>query len=304
MATGPELAERLLHLRQHQEEGRRSPHKPLLVLMALGKLAESGSSRMDWSEVEERLAGLLEEFGPPRRGGPKPEYPFTRLRSDMVWELSRDVPMDQISPLRSADISGQFVKELEEYFHQNTGEIFLKARVLIEQQYPTSVATEVLSAVGLDPDLVFAYGATPAPVVEERRRSAVWRNEVLQAWDRCCAFCGFDGQVGGGPVGLEAAHIRWFNFGGPDDLENGLALCSLHHKLLDRGVLGFDDPETVVVSKAYSARSEAGKRVYDLHSKRIRPRPGTALPAEEHVLWHSREVFKGIALDTDRFALT
>lgn len=264
--------------------------------MALGKLAESGSSRMEWSEVEQRLASLLEEFGPPRRGGPKPEYPFTRLRSDMVRELSRDVPMDQVSPLRSADVSGQFVNELEEYFHQNTGEIFSKARILVEQQYPTSVATEVLTAVGLDPDGVFAYGAGSDPAVERRRRSAVWRSEILQAWDRSCAFCGFDGQIGGGPVGLEAAHIRWFNFGGPDSLDNGLALCSLHHKLLDRGVIGFSDPETVVVSNRYSAQSEAGKRIYELHLKTIRPRPGTQLPAEEHVMWHVAEVFKGAAI--------
>jgi putative restriction endonuclease len=45
-------------------------------------------------------------------------------------------------------------------------------------------------------------------------------------------------------VGIEAAHIRWFNFGGPDELTNGLALCFRYHKHLDRGVLGFADEET------------------------------------------------------------
>ena len=79
-------------------------------------------------------------------------------------------------------------------------------------------------------------------------------------------------------------------------MDNGLALCSLHHKLLDRGVLGFADPETIVVSQTYSARSDEGRRLYELHNKLIRPRPGTVLPATEHVEWHGEEVFKGLAL--------
>lgn len=296
MNQGAELAERLLHLRQHQQDGKRSPHKPLLVLLALGKLAESGSSRLEWTEVERRLADLLEEFGPPRKGGPKPEYPFTRLRSDMVWELSRDVPMDNASPLRREPIDGRFVRSLEDFFTGNPGEIYASARILVEQQFPTTVAGDVLTAVGLDPDLVFASGARPIPGKEQRRRSSAWRQEILQAWDRACAFCGFDGQTGGASVGIEAAHVRWFNFGGPDDLDNGLALCSLHHKLLDRGVLGFANPQTIVVSQTYSARSEEGKRLYDLHQRRITPRPGTVLPSPEHVAWHECEVFKGVAL--------
>ena len=39
-------------------------------------------------------------------------------------------------------------------------------------------------------------------------------------------------------VGLEAAHIRWWAADGPDEVDNAVALCSLHHKLLDRGAIG------------------------------------------------------------------
>lgn len=301
METGADLAERLLQLRQHQEKGKRSPHKPLLVLLALGTLAETGSSRLDWSEVEPRLSNLLEEFGPPRTGGPKPEYPFTRLRSDMVWHLSREVPMDKVSPLRTEPISGAFVQPLEDYFKEHGNELLATARLLAEQQFPTSVATDVLSAVGLDPDAVFASDRNHFPNIEQRRRSSAWRQAILQAWDKSCAFCGFDGQAGRGSVGIEAAHVRWFNFGGPDTLDNGLALCSLHHKLLDRGVLGFADPETVVVSQAYSARSDEGRRLYELHGRKIHARPGTELPSQQHIDWHVEEVFKGSPLTLGTF---
>jgi len=47
---------------------------------------------------------------------------------------------------------------------------------------------------------------------------------------------------------LEAAHIKWHQAGGPDTIDNGLALCSLHHKLLDLGALGISNEFTVIVS--------------------------------------------------------
>ncbi len=125
------------------------------------------------------------------------------------------------------------------------------ARTLVEAHFPGTVAPDVLIAVGLDPELVDADTGLRTTVQPDRRRSSAWPAAVLEAWDRQCAFCGFDGMAGGVPVGLEAAHIRRFKLDGPDDLDNGLALCSLHHKLFDRGMLGLDDDVAVVVSKRF-----------------------------------------------------
>ncbi len=291
-----EVIERLTRLRQHQQDGKRSPHKPLLVLLALGQFAQTGSSRLEWNDVEERLGRLLAEFGPPRRGTPHPEFPFTRLRSDLVWQLSRDVPNDSLSSLREEPVAGQFVDDIEASLEQDPGLVAQVARDLVEEQFPLTIAPDVLSAVGLDPGLVFRASGMAPVKPEVRKRSGQWRHQILEAWDRSCAFCGFDGQSASAPVGIEAAHVRWFNFGGPDGLDNGLALCSLHHKLFDRGVLGLDSGETVLVSRSYSARTDEGKRIYDLHGKHLSPRPGTRCPAEHHVRWHSSEVFKSDAL--------
>jgi len=73
------------------------------------------------------------------------------------------------------------------------------------------MAADVLCAVGLDPDSVFA--TTPTLItIPTRKRDANWRRQIVAAWDRSCAFCEFDGALGGAPVGIEAAHIRRFNF--------------------------------------------------------------------------------------------
>ena len=288
--------ERLSALRQYQHKGKRVPHKPLLVLMALGRLAETGSSDLPWSDAEEVLADLIAEFGPATRTGRRQSaaYPFTRLRTDGVWKLSRDVPMDDVGPLDAAPITGRLESSLERALSR-PGQIEEAARLLVDAQFPRTVAPDVLIAVGLDPDRVFASGSARAPDAE-RRRSSSWPLAILEAWDRQCAFCGYDGQLGSSSVGLEAAHIRWFNLGGPDDLNNGMALCSLHHKLFDRGALGLDQEYRILVSTVYSARTEAAKRVYDLHCRPLRPRHGTALPAVEHGMWHGREVFRGQSL--------
>jgi hypothetical protein len=81
------MLDRFASLRQHQSDGRRSPHKPLLVLLALGRLTSTGRSDLPWSEAESLLADLVAEFGPPSRTGRRQSaaYPFTRLRSDYVW---------------------------------------------------------------------------------------------------------------------------------------------------------------------------------------------------------------------------
>lgn len=288
------LFERLTSLRQHQQDGKRSPHKPLLVLLALGELASTGSSELPWSVAESRLARLIAEFGPPSRTGAAQSaaYPFTRLRSDGIWTLSEDVPMDRVGPLMTGDVVGR-LDPLIEAALSDPVVLHRTARSLAENEFPATMMGDVLAAVGLDPDLVSA-ASSASPV--RKARSATWPARVLDAWDRQCAFCGYDGQLGGGSVGLEAAHLRWFNFGGPDDLDNGLALCSLHHKLLDRGVLGLTGDHRIKISAAFTARTPAGRLVYELADLELRPRPGTPLPAISHQEWHDREVFKGVAL--------
>lgn len=290
--------EQLLSLRLHQRDGRRSPHKPLLALLALGRLTSTGSSSLTWSEAENQLADLIAEFGP-TSSTPRAQsaaYPFTRLRSDQIWELTADVPMDAVGPLRTHQVTGQFTPAVEATLLAAPDRAYATARVLATSHFPDSIVADVLIAVGLDPEQVLG-GEGRAPVAPDvRLRSARWRAEILEAWDRQCAFCGYDGQLGGAPVGLEAAHVRWFSFEGPDELDNGLALCALHHKLFDRGVIGLGDSRTVLVSSTFSARTAAGRAVYDLHGRSLAPRRGTPLPHPRHVQWHTDEVFRGSAL--------
>jgi putative restriction endonuclease len=202
--------EHLTALRQYQGDGRRAPHKPLLVLLALGQLANTGSSSLPWSVVQERLGDLLAEFGTASAGGAtSAAYPFTRLRSDGVWQLSRDVPNDNVGPLNAEPIEGRFVPEIEQELLASRDTVYSVARTLVESQFPLTIAPDVLAAVGFDPDVVFGSTVAAGATVEVRKRDVNWRRQIVAAWDRSCAFCGFDGALNGAPVGIEASHIRW-----------------------------------------------------------------------------------------------
>lgn len=89
--------------------------------------------------------------------------------------------------------------------------------------------------------------------------------------------------------------MRWWSHDGPDEVDNGLCLCSLHHKLFDRGVLGLGEDRRILVSQRFVGRSEASRlHVLALAGRPvIGPQPGLAPVAPHHREWHVRQVFHG-----------
>ena len=61
-----ELKQAIQKIKMWQRSGERAPHKPLLLLYALGRLARGEPRQMNYKEVKDDLKSLLEEFGPPR----------------------------------------------------------------------------------------------------------------------------------------------------------------------------------------------------------------------------------------------
>jgi putative restriction endonuclease len=76
----------------------RAPHKPLLVLYALGLWIRGDQADIPFSDVDRDLTELLREFGPPRQSY-HPEYPFWRLQNDGVWTVGSTAPL----PLRQSN---------------------------------------------------------------------------------------------------------------------------------------------------------------------------------------------------------
>ncbi len=68
--------------------GERAPHKPLLLLYAIGKLLRGEDRLISYTDdIEDNLRNLLRDFGP-RRDSYNPHFPFWRLQNDGIWEVT------------------------------------------------------------------------------------------------------------------------------------------------------------------------------------------------------------------------
>ncbi|GGT22280.1 phosphorothioated DNA-binding restriction endonuclease [Streptomyces purpureus] len=285
--------ERAATLRQWTKGGARAPHKPLLLLYALSRFQEDADGELFYSAVEEDLKRLLAEYGPPNKT--TPAYPFHHLVSDGVWEVRTahgpGSPGSAVRDLRAAGAAGRLTPELRAAMRREPSLLGRMVRVLLDQHFPPSLHGELCEAIGLELEPAETDGLSPA----RRRRGRRMRELVLTAYEYQCAFCGYDGRIGTVPVGLEAAHVRWWAFGGPDDVDNRLCLCSLHHKLFDKGVLGIGDGHHILVSQHFVGRSPAAREHVIALAGRplIGPQPGVHPVATRHRSWHTDQVFHG-----------
>ena len=291
-----ELLERFDRIRVWQRGGQRAVHKPLLVLLALGRLWRGESPAAQFTEIESDLQKLLEQFGPSSASASR-HYPFWHLRTDGLWMLAGpplilDRPpgaTPNLTELREGQVSGGFAPEVLATLRRDPSLIPRVARRIVDAHFPDSLQQDVLDAVGLQagaPETLSGPGKS--------RRDPTFRARVLLAYEYRCCVCGHDLRLGGEVVGLEAAHIQWFQAGGPDIEPNGLALCSLHHKLFDLGAFTvLSRHYTMVVSQHVTGSEPARDRMLTYHgADLILPQSAAYLPQAEFLEWHKNEVFK------------
>ena len=268
----------------------RAPHKPLLILYALG-LWERGQSEVTFREAEPELKSLLQEFGPPRKSD-HPEQPFWRLQRDGIWTViaPSDMPLKngdtipRVGALRSPEVRVGFSGDVQAALDEDPKLVATIAERILERNFPQSLHQDILDAVGLNLD---------DEVITRRRRDPEFRRRVLKAYEYRCAICGFDVRLGSVAIAIDAAHIRWHQADGPDDETNGMALYVLHHKTFDLGAFTVDEG-VILISDQVHGTSGFHKHLMAYHGKLLRePQRPDWRPAPKHLGWHRREVFKG-----------
>ena len=323
-----EWLDRVDSLRQGTSGGGRAPHKPLLLLQALARIQNQGTSLLAYEDCHDVQAGLIADFGRPvgPTTPPHPEFPFTRMRNDGWWVVTTRSDAEPVhddqspSKLREADATGRIDVKYEDLLRSEPFTLVRTARKLLMGNWPESLHAEICDRVGLslkqlgtdtsdylqqqlellldDPphiEVTTDSSNESGPHKATPRRDPAFRVRVLVAYSYQCAMCGWDGRIGASTVALEAAHVRWVAFDGPDDTPNGLCLCSLHHKLLDLGVLGISgDGSRINVSQHFVGRGPvAEEQVTSLAGRMLLPpQHRDERPDLLHVQWHSDQVFK------------
>lgn len=286
--------ERVEQLRRWTRNGERAPHKPLLLLYALGRFQADGGAPVRFSEAEGQLNELLAEFGPPRKSSPG--YPFHHLTSDGLWVVrtsdGHPSPGSNLGDLRTSGAEGSLSPDLIDALNSDSHLLAQLARLLLDSNFEPSLHADICALAGLDLEAAETVATTVG--ADRRRRSPAFRREVLMAYEYQCAFCGYDGALGRVSAGLDAAHVKWWAMDGPDTVDNGVCLCSLHHKLFDMGVLGVTEDWRISVSGNFVGRSAtAHAHVLSLADQpAIPPQAIYSPPKPEYISWHRDEVFK------------
>lgn len=287
-----ELKRRFDQITVWKKGGQRAPHKPLLVLYAIGRILRGEPRMIEFSQVDKDLGLLLKEFGPPRRSI-HPEYSFWRLKNDGLWELSNTENVRTRTgntDARKADllrfkVFGGFPEPVQ---HLMLSDKLLVTEIvtdLLSKNFPDTLHDSILAATGIELE-------TAGKGINIRNPE--FRKRILRAYGYRCAICGFDVRLGDRLVALEACHIKWHQAGGPETENNGLALCCMHHKLFDLGVLTISDAMTVMVSEEAHGTIGFQEWVMAFNGKKIKPPiRDTYHPNEKFIAWHIREVFQG-----------
>jgi putative restriction endonuclease len=166
---------------KNSKTGERAPHKPLLILYALGQLLCEGKNHIRFAEFYDPFTHVLEEFGPPRKSY-HPEYPFWHLRTDEIWEVD---PKDDwrlktggSSPKKSEllrrNAIGSFLPEIRELFLRDPTLPSEVISLVLSNHFPESIHEDILAAVHLD----------QVPTAKPKR-DARFREEVLRAYGYC-----------------------------------------------------------------------------------------------------------------------
>ena len=289
---GADLLARLASIRADSRAGRGAPHKPLLLLWALARV-QRGEPRLASfvRAVDPEVSLLLAHFG----GGEwqaRPYVPFWRLRNDLIWEVPGSEGFGEspkgdvyISDLRKADARGGFIKPVQRALRRDHRLMHDAAKLLLDGHFPVAMHGAILSAVR------YVSGVYRSAAPRGRFERA-----VLDAYERRCAVCDFSLDFAGLPIGLGAAHIKWPVAGGPDRVQNGLALCGIHHATWDRGVISLEPSFAgfrLLVSGAFGA-DEDSRDGLRLPSEWLRPPDDLDLtPSRPYAEWHRRHVFRG-----------
>lgn len=296
--TAQDWVQRVTSLNQWSRGGERAPHKPLLLLYALGNLQRTGSSSIRFTDAEGDLRRLLDEFGPPRTTNPG--YPFHHLTNDGLWVVRTPSgpgsPGPNLGPLRAGavgELDAGFAGDLERDPHLFASVV----RAVLDENFPPTLHTDILEATGISLEAVELASLLVPATGARRRRDPAFRETVLLDYEYRCAACGYDGSLQREAVGIDAAHIRWWASEGPDEVGNGIAVCSFHHKLLDRGAIGMTGDHHLAVSSHFVGRSAMAEAlVLSLVGRPVlAPQPGQPLPHPDHIAWHRAEVFRAPA---------
>ena len=122
-------------------------------------------------------------------------------------------------------------------------------------------------------------------------RDRIFRGVVLRAYDQRCAVTGLRLINGLGRAEVAAAHIRPVEAGGPDIVNNGIALSGTAHWMFDRGLIALSDNLEVLVSRQANDQDSI-RSLINPSGRAVGPLRDLDRPHPHFLKWHRENCFK------------
>lgn len=129
-------------------------------------------------------------------------------------------------------------------------------------------------------------------LVNRTVRDRQFRKRVLDIYGARCALTGMKLINGGGRAETEAAHIMSVEAGGPDKVNNGIALSGTIHWMFDRGLISLSDAGDILLSREINDRESVERLIYPDRKARF-PERADHRPDPRYLRWHRTECFHG-----------
>jgi putative restriction endonuclease len=273
--------------------GKPALKKPLCLLLIISKFENQliKENKIRFTDLEKELGELITAFGGrSNKSGPKANQPFQYMNSSDFWVLNlpagvelthkRDLP---IKILREQETFVQLQDDIFEMLKTSREYRAIAADFILKKWWPETIQEEILSTLSLP-----IY----TPISFKQQRNKEFAEEVLSNFRYRCAICGFNATFNKSHFGLDGAHIRWFSQNGPDQINNGLALCKIHHWAFDKGAMSIT-PNTfkIEVSPLFIGRDNRSIEIIESFNGREIFPFREAAPDQQYLDWHQDFIF-------------
>jgi putative restriction endonuclease len=283
------LLEKLANLNTWVRAGQRAPHKPLYLLLCVGRL-QAGLPRLaHFSEIQEKLKNALQIFGPSRKSY-HAEYPFWHLAQDKdsVCEIVSTTAIS-LRPGSSNPSSNELVRTValgglrESYFSALKELEFasIATHRIVDAHFPPLLHTDILDFFEIKLD---------DPHSNDDSETWKFRKRVLDAYEGICCITGMKTSFKSTAPGLESIHICWPQAGGNDEESNGILMNTFHAKLFVLGMIGITKDFELLVSP-HMETNRAIEKFSQLTRIRL-PNVRAHWPSQSGLEWHRSQVFK------------
>lgn len=264
-----------------------------------------------WMGNASKVVGNWIIYQEPRRAGPRGYYAVAKverivpdpaiegmylalIQSGSYLEFGRDVPFR---------LDGEAVERglLDPNGRLNNGRAIQSIRPISDTDFNRIVDLGLIEEDELLPRVDEEQPARP--IVQEEQvpwqgpvdratmlvnrtvRNRQFRKRVLDVYDRRCALTGMKLINGGGRAEAQAAHIMSVEAGGPDVVNNGIALSGTVHWMFDRGLIALSDDGDILLSRKINDIEGVGKMIYSDHKARL-PASSAHRPHPRYLQWH------------------